>query len=51
MFTDVAVFASVTPICSAMDMNRLLKTSSSTGSTRVPMALARCSGWTRRRIR
>ena len=51
MFTDVAVFASVTPICSAMDMNRLLKTSSSTGSTRVPMALARCSGCTRRRIR
>ena len=51
MFTDVAVFASVTPICSAMDMNRLLNTSSSTGSARVPMALARCSGCTRRRTR
>ena len=35
MFTELAVFASVTPICSAMAMNRLLKISSNTGSARV----------------
>ena len=35
MFTELAVLASVTPICSAMAMNRLLKISSSTGSARV----------------
>ncbi len=32
MLTEYAVLASVTPICSAIAMNRLLKTSSSTGS-------------------
>ncbi len=47
MLTEYAVLASVTPICSAMAMNRLLKTSSSTGSTCVPMACARWSGVTR----
>ena len=31
MFTEQAVFCSVAPICSAMDMNRLLKTSRSSG--------------------
>ena len=35
MFTELAVLASVTPICSAMAMKRLLKISSSTGSARV----------------
>ena len=40
MFTEYDVFASVTPICSAIAMNRLLKTSSSTGSACVPMACA-----------
>ncbi len=34
MLTEYAVFASVTPICSAIAMNRLLNTSSSTGSAR-----------------
>ena len=33
MFTETAVLASVAPICSAIDMNRLLKTSSSKGET------------------
>ena len=33
MLTEWAVLASVAPICSAMDMNRLLNTSSITGST------------------
>ena len=32
MLTEYAVLASVTPICSAIAMNRLLNTSSSTGS-------------------
>ena len=32
MLTDWAVFSSRTPICSAIDMKRLLKTSSITGS-------------------
>ncbi|MNE97171.1 hypothetical protein D3C80_1954770 [compost metagenome] len=32
ILTEDAVFCSVTPICSAIDMNRLLKTSSRTGS-------------------
>ena len=36
MFTDWAVDSSRTPICSAIDMNRLLKISSSTGSASVP---------------
>ena len=39
MLTEYAVFCSDTPICSAIDMNRLLKTSSITGSACVPMAL------------
>ena len=33
MLTEYAVFCSATPICSAIAMNRLLKTSSMTGST------------------
>ena len=37
MLTEYAVLASVTPICSAIAMNRLLNTSSSTGSAVVPM--------------
>src|SRR5918998_966094 len=41
MFTDEAVFWSVTPICSAIDMKRLLKISSITGSASVPMARSR----------
>jgi hypothetical protein len=44
MLTDVAVLASVTPICSAIAMNRLLNTSSSTGSAVVPIACARLRG-------
>ena len=43
MFTELAVLASVTPICSAMAMNRLLKISSNTGSARVEAA-SRCDG-------
>ena len=38
MFTEYAVFWSCSPICSAMFMNRLLNTSSITGSTVVPTA-------------
>ena len=38
MLTEYAVFCSCSPICSAMFMNRLLNTSSSTGSTVVPAA-------------
>ncbi len=38
MLTEYAVLASVTPICSAIAMNRLLKISSITGSTCVPSA-------------
>ncbi len=41
MLTEVAVDCSATPISSAMAMNRLLKISSRTGSTSVPMAWAR----------
>ena len=36
MLTDWAVASSRAPICSATDMNRLLKISNSTGSTSVP---------------
>ncbi len=36
MLTECAVCLSTTPICSAMCMNRLLNTSSMTGSARVP---------------
>ena len=39
MLTECAVPRSRTPICSATDMNRLLKISSSTGSTSVPGGL------------
>ena len=35
MLTDCAVASSRAPICSAIDMNRLLKISNRTGSTRV----------------
>jgi len=35
------VFSSAAPICSAIDMNRLLNTSSMTGSASVPSA-TRC---------
>ena len=38
MLTEYAVLASVTPICSAIAMNRLLNTSSRTGSAVVPIA-------------
>ena len=38
MFTEYAVFCSCSPICSAMFMKRLLKSSSSTGSAVVPTA-------------
>ncbi len=38
MLTDWAVLARVAPICSAIDMNRLLKISSITGSAWVPTA-------------
>ena len=47
MFTEWAVLASVTPICSAMAMNRLANTSSSTGSTRVVRDSAAGRGWYR----
>ena len=43
MLTEYAVLASVTPICSAIAMNRLLNTSSSTGSAVVPIACVRCA--------
>ena len=51
MLTEYDVLASVTPICSAIAMNRLLNTSSITGSALVPIACARCSGRTRSSIR
>src|SRR5476649_2915716 len=38
MLTEYAVFCKRRPICSAIDMNRLLKISSITGSAVVPMA-------------
>ena len=44
MLTEYEVLASVTPICSAIAMNRLLKTSSSTGSASVPIACVRTAG-------
>ena len=44
MFTETAVLASVAPICSAMDMNRLLKTSSSRGETCSGSAEGRAGG-------
>src|SRR6266850_2242474 len=47
MFTEYAVFCSRRPICSAIDMNRLLKISSLTGSTSVPIALAETRGCVR----
>ena len=47
MLTDVAVDCSATPISSAIAMNRLLKISSRTGSTAVPMAWPRSSGTAR----
>ena len=47
MLTEEAVFCSDTPICSAIDMNRLLNTSSITGSASVPIACWRASGTTR----
>ena len=52
MFTLSEVFCRTAPVCSAMDMKRLLNSSSITGSTRpvsAVRALARCS--VRRRIR
>jgi len=51
MFTEWAVLASVAPICSAMDMNRLLKISSITGSASVPMATVFVRSTTRVRTR
>ena len=47
MLTEYAVFSRVRPICSAIDMNRLLKTSSITGSQSVPTADSRASATTR----
>ena len=41
------MFCSDTPICSAIDMKRLLNTSSITGSACVPMACARLSFFAR----
>ena len=43
MLTEYAVFCSATPICSAIDMNRLLNTSSMIGSALVPIADVRLS--------
>ncbi|CKU34668.1 Uncharacterised protein [Mycobacterium tuberculosis] len=40
MFTDWAVASSRKPICSAIDMNRLLKISNSTGSASKPARVA-----------
>ncbi len=51
MLTEWAVFSRRTPICSAMDMKRLLKTSSMTGSTLVPTAALAGRGRARVRIR
>ena len=48
MLTELAVLASVTPICSAMAMKRLLKISSSTGSARVGHRVAARGGGLRR---
>ena len=44
MLTDCAVLRSASPICSAIDMNRLLNTSSSTGSASAPRRLALARG-------
>ena len=49
MLTDAAVFSRTTPICSAMDMNRLLNTSSITGSTVSPVDVS--SSFSRKRSR
>ena len=51
MLTEYAVFCRRNPICSAMFMNRLLKTSSITGSARVPTAVLAGRGRTRRNSR
>ena len=51
MLTEYAVFSRVSPICSAMDMKRLLKTSSITGSQSVPTADSRARATTRSRTR
>ncbi len=51
MLTECAVFCSRTPICSAIDMKRLLNTSSMTGSTRVPTAVRSGRGSARRSTR
>ena len=45
MLTEYAVLASVTPICSAIAMKRLLNTSSSTGSAVVPIACVAARGF------
>ena len=47
MLTECAVDCRRTPICSATDMNRLLNTSSSTGSASVPARAAPGRGATR----
>ena len=51
IFTECAVFASVAPICSAIDINRLLNTSNITGSAFVPKASWRTNAVTRLKIR
>jgi hypothetical protein len=51
MFTEYAVFCRRRPICSAIDMYRLLKISSITGSTEVPIAELRVFSFVRSRTR
>ena len=48
MLTEYAVFCRRKPICSAIFMNKLLNTSSITGSARVPTAVVAGRGRTRR---
>lgn len=51
MLTECAVFSRRTPICSAMAMKRLLKTSSITGSASVPTATRPVRGRVRVKVR
>ena len=51
MFTEYDVLRSTTPVCSATDMNRLLNTSSITGSDSVPTVASPGRGTIRARIR
>ncbi len=47
MLTEVAVYCSATPICSAIAMKRLLNTSSMTGSALRAGSETRCAGASR----